>query len=86
MLHCAMPKFDPYKPPMSLDESERLLRSADQQQFAKADRAQLLMILGLFAIFAAVGIALWLGSLVIGATAAGIIGLIGVLIWLGRRE
>lgn len=26
-----MPKFDPYKPPMSLQESERLLRDADQQ-------------------------------------------------------
>lgn len=86
MLHCAMPKFDPYKPPMSLDESERLLRAADQEDFAKADRAQTLMILGLLAIFAGVAVGLWLLSLVIGPTPAGLIGFFAVMIWLWRQE
>lgn len=30
-----MPKFDPYKPPLSVEESERLLRREDGQDGAR---------------------------------------------------
>lgn len=86
MLHCGMPKFDPYRPPMSLDESERLLQAADQEDYSRADLGQSLLTIGLLAIFGVFALALWLLSLVIGPTPAGIIGLIAVMIWLGKRE
>lgn len=81
-----MPKFDPYKPPMSLDESERLLRAADQAKYSKADFGEYLLIGGLLLLFAAIGVGLWLLSRVIGTTAAGLIGFFAVMIWLWRKE
>lgn len=85
-----MPKFDPYKPPMSVKESEQLLKGANDWEASKlgwrAAFGDFLTVAVLLAGFAGVALALWLLSLVIGTTAAGLIGFVGVLIWLGRQE
>ena len=85
-----MPKFDPYQRPMSLQESNDLLNGADDHDAAKLGMRstfwEVVTLGAVLGLFGAVALALWLGSLVIGATAAGVIGLVGVMIWLGRRE
>ncbi len=81
-----MAKFDPYKRPMSIEESEDLLRGADQQEYTKADLRVNLAIGGLLLLFVAVAAAIWLGSLFIGATAAGLIAFFLVMLWLWRQE
>lgn len=81
-----MAKFDPYKKPMSVQESEQLLRDADKHDATKAHFQSNLMIAGLLLFFVAVAAALWLGSIVIGATAAGLIGFFLVMLWLWRQE
>lgn len=81
-----MAKFDPYKRPMSLEESEQLLRDADSHDATWAHFQLNLMWLGLLLFFVAVAAALWIGSLLIGATAAGLIGFFLVMLWLWRQE
>ncbi len=44
------------------------------------------VIAGLLLFFVAVAAALWLGSILIGATAAGVIGFFLVMLWLWRQE
>lgn len=83
-----------YEPPRDHRESLDLLKKAEQwEQWKRNFWPNLLAVSGEFltiafvlAVVAAVVLALWLGSLLIGATAAGIIGLIAVMIWLGRKE
>ncbi|UIS65480.1 replicase [Acidovorax phage AP1] len=81
-----MAKFDPYKKPMSVQESEQLLRDADKYDATKAHFQSNLMIAGLLLFFVAIAAALWLGSILIGATAAGLIGFFLVMLWLWRQE
>ena len=81
-----MAKFDPYKKPMSVQQSEQLLRDADKHDATKAHFQSNLMVGGLLLFFVAVAAALWLGSLLIGATAAGLIGFFLVMLWLWRQE
>lgn len=71
---------------MSLDESERLLKGAEQDDYNKAATRETIGIVLLLGTFGLIALALWLLSLVIGPTPAGIIGLIAVMIWLGRKE
>ncbi len=90
MVDSGMPNFDPQRPPMSLSESEHLLKAAGAGEERKLWRATVfwdwLTISAVLGLFAAVAIALWLGSLVIGATAAGLIGFLLVMLWLWRQE
>lgn len=81
-----MVNFDPDQRPMSLQESEQLLRDADAHDATWAHFQLNLLGVGLIVFFVAVAIALWLGSLVIGATAAGLIGFFLVMLWLWRQE
>lgn len=70
-----------------------LLRKADQWEQWKrnfwpnlrAAAGEFLTIALVVAFVAGVTATLWLGSLLIGATAAGLIGLLGVMLWLGRK-
>lgn len=85
-----MPKFDPNKPPMSLRESEKLLKESNAWEESKLGWSsafgEILTVGAVLGTFGLIALALWLLSLVIGPTPAGIIGLIAVMIWLGRKE
>lgn len=81
---------DPNRPPMSLRESEELLNRSGDWEATKAgwmgmfgELQLLLVVLGGLAV---VALALWLGSAVIGTTAAGVLAFVIAIIWLGRRS
>lgn len=84
-----MSKFDPYKPPMSLQESDGLLKAAEQHELNRFtwngvwETFQFWgMVLGVPTV---IGLALWLGTAMIGANATGLIALVIIFIWLARR-
>jgi len=75
-----MPKFDPYKPPLSVEESERLLTGARNRDATKARTAYDLALTGgilkvLLAVIA-VGAAFWFLGEAIGGLAAVVLGVL----------
>lgn len=83
-----------YEPPRDHQESIDLLRKADEWEQWKrnfwpnvaAAGSEFLTVAFVVAVVAGVVLALWLGSVIIGATATGLIGLLAALIWLWRKE
>lgn len=71
---------------MSLDESESLLKAADDADYSKASMRATFGVVMLIAFFVTIALGLWLLSLVIGTTAAGIIGFLAVMMWLWWQE
>ncbi|WP_333906862.1 hypothetical protein [Delftia acidovorans] len=88
---CSMPGMrDLKKPPLSHEESKRLLKAAHSWDATKlgwrAAAGEWLTIGKIVAIFSAVGLVLWFLSLALGTTAAGVIGFLAAVIWLMRKE
>ena len=75
-----MPKLDQYKPPMSVQESERLLAGARSHEATKAryayDFALLAGLLKVLLGVVSVGVAFWLLGEAIGSLAAIILGVL----------
>ena len=80
---------DPYRPPMSLRESEELLNRSGDWEATKAGWAgmfgELQLLVVVVGVIGAAALALWAGSSLFGATAAGVAGLVFALVWLNRR-
>lgn len=85
-----MAQFDPNRPPMSLSESEELLKRSGDWEATKAGWSGMFGELQLLAVvlgwLAVVVLALWAAAAFIGPMAAGILGFIVAIIWLGRRS
>ncbi len=82
--------YDPNKPPMSLKESEDLLKGSDDWKAAKAGWAGMFGELSLLVVVIGTaliaGMVLLIGGAVLGSTVAGLLGLAVALLWLSRRN
>lgn len=82
--------LDPHKPPMSLKESEDLLKGSNDWQATKAGWAGMFGELSLLVVVIGAaliaGLVLLIGGTVLGSTVAGLLGLAVALLWLSRRS
>lgn len=85
-----MADFDPNRPPMSLKESEDLLKGSDDWKATKAGWAGMFGELWLLVIVVGAaliaGLVLLIGGTILGSTVAGLLGLAVALLWLNRRN
>ena len=88
---CSMsPMAYKHRPPADLRESQDLIKAANDADAAKLGGkvafGEFLTLATVVGIFAAVALAVWLLSLMVGTTVAGFIGFFAIIIWLMSKE